>query len=166
MTELRAERPGDAGRIERVLTAAFDGDGEARLVAALRGSAAWLPDLSIVAEDDGQIIAYALLSRIVIAAEPEVPGLALGPVAALPGRQRQGHGTAVVTEALSRVQGFSVITVLGDPAYYRRFGFVPAGRFGITGAYKGFGAAWQALPLTADTAPGEAIYPPAWDDEL
>lgn len=48
----RAQRPGDAAAIRAVLSAAFGTDAEAGLVDALRNSAAWLPGLSMVAEED------------------------------------------------------------------------------------------------------------------
>ncbi|MEV8506691.1 N-acetyltransferase [Actinoplanes sp. NPDC051475] len=153
----RAERPGDAAAIRAVLTAAFGTDAEARLVDALRDSAAWLPGLSVVAEEDGRIVAHALLSRITVGPDP---ALALGPIAVLPGEQRRGFGTAVVRYALRQATdaGERLVLVLGDPAYYQRFGFVPAAPYGITSAWSGLGDAWQMLTLTGL----EAHYPAPW----
>ena len=49
-------------------------------------------------------------------------------MAVAPHRQRVGHGTAVVQAALdaSTELGERLVVVLGDPAFYRRFGFGPA----------------------------------------
>lgn len=157
MSAVRAERPEDAGAIREVLTAAFDTDGEAELVAALRASDAWLPELSVVAERDGRVVAYALLSRITVDAHP---ALALGPVAVLPADQRRGLGTEVVREALRRARdgGERLVLVLGEPAYYARFGFVPAAPYGISSPWSSLGDAWQVLALH-DV---KAHYPAPW----
>jgi putative acetyltransferase len=163
MTDVRAERPEDIAGIRAVHLAAFPGPGEADLVEALRASDAWLPDLSVVAVEDGQVVAHALLSRVILVTEDgDVPALALGPVAVLPERQKQGYGSATIREALNRRADQAVI-VLGDPAYYGRFGFVPGADFGITGTYMSFREAWQVLPPVAGTKPGEVLYPDPWD---
>ncbi|HEU4346187.1 MAG TPA: N-acetyltransferase [Actinoplanes sp.] len=164
MTELRPERAEDVAGIRAVHVAAFETPAEAGLVEALRASGAWLPGLSVVAAEDGAVVAHALLSRIVLAAaEGDVPGLALGPVAVLPKRQRQGYGSAVIREALAG-RDDQLVVVLGDPAYYRRFGFVPAADFGVTGAYMSYREAWQVLPPSGGTKPGEVLYPDVWDE--
>ena len=169
MTALRAERPEDVAGIRAVLAAAFATPGagapvEAGLVDALRGGAAWEPGLSVVAERDGRVVAHALLSRIVlVAANGDVPALALGPVAVLPAVRRQGLGSAVIREALAH-RGDRLVVVLGDPAYYRRFGFEPGAAHRITGAWSSFGAAWQVLPPAAGTPPGEVLHPAPWHD--
>ena len=157
MSEVRIEQPEDADGIRRLLEAAFGGEGEARLVAALRTTHAWLEEFSVVAEENAQVVAFALLSRVMIGGEP---GLALGPVAVSPGRQRQGLGAAVVRDALHRATEARerLVLVLGDPAYYSRFGFVPAAPLGITSRWSGLGDAWQVLALR----PVEARYPSVW----
>jgi putative acetyltransferase len=163
--ELRAERPDDVPGIRAVLLAAFETGAEADLVDALRADRAWLPELSVVAVEDGAVVAHALLSRIVIAGRGgDVPALALGPVAVRPERQRQGYGSAVIREALRRAAGESLVVVLGDPAYYGRFGFVPGAAHGITGPWSSFGDAWQVLPLRDPVEPGETRYPRPWHD--
>jgi putative acetyltransferase len=164
MTELRPERPEDVAGIRAVLTAAFDTPAEAGLVEALRAGEAWLPGLSIVAVEDRRVVAYALLSgTILAAADGDRPALALGPVAVLPERQRQGLGAAVVRDALAR-RDDRLVVVLGDPAYYGRFGFVPGAAHGVTGAWSSFGPAWQVLPPAGGTVPGEVLYPAPWHE--
>ena len=169
---VRAERPGDAPGVRRLLAHAF-GDGghaEVGLVDALRVHPAWLPDLSVIAEDDqvvadggGLVIGHALLSRILAGG---TPALALGPVAVLPDRQRQGIGTAIVRHALEQAAAAheTLVVVLGDPAYYGRFGFRPALPMGLTGAWDAFGDAWQALvlPGAPEPVPGEVVHPEPW----
>jgi putative acetyltransferase len=171
-----------------VLTDAFARPGvtvpdEVTLVDALRDTDAWLPELAMVAEFDGgdddsviedaetfgQVVGYALLTRVRV--DPAgFPALALGPVAVRPGRQRRGYGTAVVWAALEAAAelGERLVVVLGDPAWYERFGFVPASRLGLTSPWSGLGAPWQALVLPPDVSgpepvpAGEVRYPPPW----
>jgi putative acetyltransferase len=163
MTEVRPERPEDIAGIRAVHVAAFETPAEAGLVDTLRDSDAWVPGLSVVAVEDGRVVAHALLSRVVLVTEDgDVPALALGPVAALPEVQRRGYGSAVVRDVVAR-RGDRLVVLLGDPAYYRRFGFRPAAEFGITGAYMSFREAWQALPPPGGTKPGEVLFPHHWD---
>ena len=171
---LRPEGPADPPAIRRVIAAAFArGDGsvpaEVGLVEALRGSPAWLAELSMLAEVDGEVAAYALLTRVRV--DPgERPALALGPVAVLPEYQVRGYGTAVVQAALDAAAelGEGLVVVLGNPAYYRRFGFRPAADLHLTGPWSGLGDPWQAMvlpsvPDQAGAAPGgEVRFPAPW----
>jgi putative acetyltransferase len=61
----------------------------------------------------------------------------LAPLAVSPEWQRQGVGGALVREALARAarDGFGLALVLGHPAYYPRFGFVPAVPLGVLPLY-------------------------------
>lgn len=142
---------------------------EAKLVDALRASDAWMPELSIVAEYGGEIVGYALLTRVRV--DPaRFPAVALGPVAVRPRRQRHGFGAEVVQAALDAAVelGERLVVVLGSPAYYRRFGFHPASRLGLTSPWSGLGDPWQAQVLAESVsgapAPpsGEVIFPAPW----
>ncbi|WDZ85970.1 GNAT family N-acetyltransferase [Micromonospora cathayae] len=171
---LRPEGPADAEPIRRVLAGAFARPDlpvppEVGLVDELRRSDAWIPELSMVAEYGGEIAGYALLSRVRV--NPgQFPALALGPVAVAPNRQRIGLGASVVQAALEAATelGEQLVVVLGDPAYYRRFGFGPADRLGLTSPWSGLGEPWQALvlpPSVSGEAPvprGEVVFPPPW----
>jgi putative acetyltransferase len=173
---LRPEGPADEGPVARVLAAAFARPDvatppEVALVEELRHSDAWLPELAMVAEHGGEVVGYALLSRVGVRTEDgSYPGLALGPVAVAPHRQRIGHGSAVVQAALDAATelGERLVVVLGDPTFYRRFGFGPADRQGLTSPWSGLGEPWQALvlpPSTTDEAPpgpGEVVFPAPW----
>jgi len=162
MTELRPERAEDIAGIRAVHLAAFETPLEADLVDALRASDAWIPALSVVAVVDHRVVAHVLLSRIVLAtAGGDRPALALGPVGVLPASQKQGYGSAVIRDALAG-RDDQLVVVLGDPAYYGRFGFGPGAAHGITGEWSSFGEAWQVLPPAAGTPPGEALYPAPW----
>lgn len=170
---LRPEEPADLAGIRRVVTSAFARPdapvpAEVALVDALRGSDAWIPELSMVADAAGEVVGYALLTRVRV--QPgATPTLALGPVAVRTDRQRLGYGTDVVQAALDAATelGERLVVVLGNPVFYRRFGFQPAARFGLTSPWSGLGAPWQALPLPADggpvpVPPGEVTFPAPW----
>jgi putative acetyltransferase len=171
---LRPEEPADPPTIRRILADAFARPdsavpAEVALVDALRGSAAWLPELSMVAEVDGELVAYALLSRVWVGQVRE-PALALGPVAVAAAHHGLAYGADVVQAALDAAAelGERLVVVVGSPSYYRRFGFRPAGALGLTSPWSGLGDPWQALVLPADTneappAPrGEVRYPAPW----
>ncbi|TCB92007.1 N-acetyltransferase [Micromonospora zingiberis] len=173
---LRPEDPADTGALRRVLAAAFARPDvttppEVRLVDELRGGDAWLPQLAMVAEYGGEIVGYALFTRVVVSSPGgSAPALVLGPVAVAPHRQRIGLGTAVVQAGLEAATelGERLVVVLGDPAYYRRFGFSRADRMGLTSPWSGLGEPWQALVLppsiSGEPAPphGEVVFPPPW----
>lgn len=116
---IRAERAGEAQAIHDLTAAAFGQEAEAQLVDMLRtdGDA----ELSLVAEEAGQVVGHVLLSPM--AAPKKVLGL--GPISVLPDRQRQGIGGALIAAAAERAQaaGWSAIFLLGDPNYYARHGF-------------------------------------------
>jgi putative acetyltransferase len=160
--------------IRRIIAEAFaraDGGvpAEVALVDGLRRSVAWLPELSMVAEADGELVAYALLSRVWVGPVRE-PALALGPVAVLPRYQGRGYGTDVVQAALDAAAelGERLVVVLGNPSYYGRFGFRPAAGLGLSSLWSGLGDPWQALVLPADASGavspphGEVRYPAPW----
>lgn len=173
---LRPEDPADEAPVARVLAAAFarpevTTPPEVGLVEDLRRSDAWIPELAMVAEYGGEVVGYALLTRVQVRTDGGTwPALALGPVAVAPHRQRIGHGAAVVQAALDAATelGERLVVVLGDPAYYRRFGFGPADRLGLTSPWSGLGEPWQAMvlpPSTSDEPPppsGEVVFPPPW----
>lgn len=133
---IRAESSGDIAAIRALNLAAFDGDAEAGLVDRLRHEAD--PYLSLVAVVDGAIAGHIVFSPATLDADPALPALALGPMAVLPARQREGIGSALVRAGLERCRelGVKAVFVLGHPLYYPRFGFVPAADYGIECDYE------------------------------
>lgn len=140
--QIRPEQPGDVDAIRALITASFAGaryrsGTEAAIVDALR--AAGVLAASLVAEDAGEIVGHIAFSPVEIdAAAGDWYGLA--PVAVAPDRQRRGVGQALIRMGLEqlRARGASGCVVLGEPAYYGRFGFEsdPALRYGdVPAAY-------------------------------
>lgn len=160
---IRPERPDDAPAIGALVEAAFGRPAEATLVAALRQAKAL--DTSLVAERDGAILGHVALSPVSVqgAFMPGVLGLA--PLAVHPDQQCRGIGTRLVEAALAAVRkgGGKLVVVLGDPAYYRRFGFRPAKDIGVTCPWPGAEAAFQALILASPWPRGLVRYHAAFD---
>ena len=115
---LREERASDRDAIHALNRAAFGGTGEADLVDALRRDGDL--NLSLVASQGGTVLGHIALSPI----SAPFPALAVAPVAVHPALQHRGIGSALLRAALAARPGYSLI-LLGDPAYYSRFGFAP-----------------------------------------
>jgi putative acetyltransferase len=132
MPHIRNEQPGDEAAIHAVVSQAFGRAAEGDLLKSLRGKGKAV--VSLVAEEEGQVLGQVLFSPVVIEADAgKHAALGLGPLAVLPAFQRLGIGSALVSAGLARCGdlGHTRVVVLGEPAYYARFGFSPAADFGI-----------------------------------
>lgn len=132
--EIRRETAKDEAAVKDVLLDAFGQPDEADLVAALRGSAAFLPALSLVAEAGAQVVGHILFTRLFVRGESRRAGLALAPMAVSRPFQRLGIGGQLVRAGLdaARASDQSFVIVVGHPEYYPRFGFERASRFAIS----------------------------------
>jgi putative acetyltransferase len=153
---IRNESESDWAAISDVNRRAFNAEGEPRLVEALR--AAGKLTLSLVAVQDQMVVGHVAFSSVTIDA-PGCPisGLGLAPVSVLPGMQRQGIGSALIRAGLDRCreQRAPFVVLLGEPRYYRRFGFNTAAEWGIDNEY-GAHEAFMALELIAGAIPSPA----------
>ncbi|MGL4345952.1 MAG: GNAT family N-acetyltransferase [Cellulosilyticaceae bacterium] len=129
MIIVRQEEKKDIDAIRSVHLAAFKTSDEADLVNALRTTSYYDRELSLVAEKDGQIVGHILFTRVVIKeGNQSYPALSLAPLAVIPSAQNQQIGSLLITKGLERCKylGYKLVTVLGNPAYYKRFGFEQA----------------------------------------
>lgn len=163
---IRQEREGDFNEIRRVVKAAFDGaehtDGdEHNLVDRLRGSAEYIPALSLVAEIDNKIVGYAMFSRILI---DGAEAIALAPLAVRPGFQNRGIGRAMINEGHRKANesGYPCSVVLGSPEYYSGSGYLPAASFGITAPFDVPSQFYMVFTFTTETPHGTVRYSPAF----
>lgn len=126
--------------VRRLVTEAFltaeHADGtEGELVGRLRASPEGLTGYEVAAEDRGELIGNAMMTRgSVPTKEGTLPVLVLAPVSVALSHRRKGVGAQLVETLLAkgRHDGWAGAVVLGDPAYYGRFGFVEASTFGWT----------------------------------
>jgi len=124
---IRPEQEQDHDAIAAVTTQAFaelehSDQTEAAIVAALRRAGAL--SLSLVAQDGTLVIGHVAFSPVMIDGT-NVRWFGLGPVSVHPGRQGGGIGGALIRHGLDQLRALRAdgCVVLGDPAYYRRFGF-------------------------------------------
>jgi putative acetyltransferase len=137
MLLIRQERPEDIAAIREVHELAFGRTAEADLVDALRAHRK--VTLSLVALEDGRLVGHILFSPVTIdSGHRSFPAVGLAPMAVLPTRQGCGIGSQLATTGLleCRNAGYDCVVVVGHPAYYSRFGFVPASRYGLKSEYE------------------------------
>ncbi|MBK6415062.1 N-acetyltransferase [Sphingopyxis sp.] len=126
---IRAATAADADAIDTVHRAAFAAtaygyQGEAELVRMIDADRDAL--VSLVARQGGDIVGHVLFSRMNVEADGKaIPAAALAPVAALPDKQGQGIGAALIRTGLDMLceQGAAISFVLGHKEYYPRFGY-------------------------------------------
>ena len=124
---IRNERPGDVASIAYVTEEAFkafeiSNHTEHFIINALRAAGALT--LSLVAEMDGNVIGHIAFSPVTMS-DGASDWYGLGPVSVLPAHQRQGVGTALIQEGLSRLSDRNAkgCCLVGHPDYYKKFGF-------------------------------------------
>lgn len=158
--DIRDENPQDWNAIYQGVSSAFGQAAEAELVEKLRSAGDSV--ISLVADEQGQIVGHLLLSRM----EAPFPALALAPMAVIPAKQGRGIGSALIKRAVERArrEGWGAIFVLGDPAYYQRFGFDRTAAAGFTSPYAG--EHFMMLKLSPSLTPtsGELRHAPAFAD--
>lgn len=132
---IRTENEADYNEVYQLNYAAFGNrDDESKLIERIRMSEEFIPELSIVAEIDGEIVGHVLLSKAkVVSDETQHTVIVLAPIAVKPSFQKQGIGSQLIEEGIRRCQalGYPAIFLIGHPTYYPRFGFQPARPFGI-----------------------------------
>ena len=142
---IQAETAANAKAVRQVHVNAFPTRAEADLVDRLRDNQNLR--VSLVAECEGKIVGHIAFSPVRDDSGANT-GLGLAPVAVLPDYQRQGIGGRLIEAGLQacRETGAAYVVVLGDPACYSRFGFIPAIRHGLTCEYTD-GDAFQVIEL-------------------
>lgn len=158
---IRPAKKSDRDAIRAVETAAFAGDGEARLVDELVADGDVV--LELVATHEGELVGHLLFSRLKLVGEGgETDAVALAPLAVDPDSQRTRIGSALVEHAhgVLEQQGEVLSIVLGDPAYYGRFGYSHERAAGFASDYQC--DALQALAWGEAPATGQLVYAPAF----
>ncbi|MCC8180464.1 MAG: N-acetyltransferase [Planctomycetes bacterium] len=138
---IREEKPEEKQAIHQLVEEAFktarvrDGS-EQDYVDALRAGPNYIQRLALVAEDQGELDGFVMLTRVPFEASGggEAPVLLLAVLAVKLEKRQQGLGAALVKEALRRAGelGHAAVFVVGDPEYYCRFGFVQASEMAVS----------------------------------
>lgn len=150
MMDIVPESPDHIEAIARINRLAFGGEQEVDLVAKIRDSEYFIPELSLVAILDDRAVGHIMFSPIHVSTDRgDVPLLSLAPMAVLPEHQRRGIGSKLVEEGLAAAKrlGHRAVIVIGHPGYYPRFGFMPASSFGIAAPFDVPDEAFMALEL-------------------
>jgi len=139
--KIRKEEPCDMPFVFDLIQLAFENEQhsdhqEQILVDSLRRSPEFIPELSIIAESEGKIVGYLLLTKIQIVNHENQQiqnSLALAPVAVLPQFQGKGVGSKLIlySHQIAKELGFRSIILLGHADYYPKFGYVPASVYAI-----------------------------------
>ena len=143
--DIRPEIRADERAIDEVHRQAFPDDGvtEIQMVHDLRESEGYVPELSLVAVEGGQVVGHILVTVVHYVPDEdgaaEVPVLSLAPLGVLPARQDQGIGGRLCDVAIRRSsrRAEPFMVVLGHPSYYPRFGFTDAAEAGIRCPFPG-----------------------------
>lgn len=160
----RGEQDGDVDAIFRLTEAAFlnaphTSHTEQFIVNALRHHGQLT--VSLVAVDGGRIVGHVAISPVTLTG-----GTAgwhgLGPISVQPEYQGRGIGSWLARTALDQLRNLGArgCVVLGDPAYYGRFGFVHSPDLVLPGVPQEY---FQALPFSGDAPQGEVRYHAAFD---
>jgi putative acetyltransferase len=163
---IRPAEPGDADAIRAVHCAAFPTVAEADLVETLSREGDAI--VSLVAERDGEVVGHVLLSRMRVSGDGRAWRAAgLGPVGVVSGFQGGGIGAGLIEAAIgiARATGEELVFVLGEPDYYRRFGFSAQAASPFASPYAGpYFMALALQPGFTLPAAGEAAYARAFSD--
>lgn len=136
---IRRETPEEFSQIYDLVKVAFQtakvSDGkEQDFVNQLRSGGNYIPELALVAEEDGKLIGHTMLTKTyIVASDNKFETLLLAPLSVALEYRNRGIGSDLVKESfkLAKEMGYTSVLLVGDPAYYNRFGFKTAVNFGI-----------------------------------
>lgn len=161
---VRPETPTDVAAIHDLTAAAFldaphTSHTEQFIVRDLR--LAGVLTLSLVAEDEGRIVGHVAVSPVAIS-DGSSGWFGLGPISVRPDRQGRGIGIRLMQEALQalRDRGAGGCVLLGEPAYYARFGFRAEPGLVLPGVPPGY---FQAIAFGPSLPNGDVSYHAAFD---
>jgi len=147
---IRKEEERDYKKVYEVNRLAFQQENESKLIEKIRKGNNFVPDLSLVAKIDDEIVGHILFSRIKIVGDSIFESLALAPMAVIPEFQKQGIGAELIKKGIDKAKelGFDSIIVLGHKEYYPKFGFKRASNWSIECPFEVPDEAFMAIELT------------------
>ncbi|MDQ8013963.1 MAG: N-acetyltransferase [Flavobacterium nitrogenifigens] len=170
---LRQENKNDFESVFHLIEKAFEKEEysdhkEQFLVERLRKSDAFIPELSIVAEIDNEIVGHILFTKLQIKNESETfPSLALAPVSVLPEFQGKGIGSKLILHGheIAKSLGYKSVILLGHQDYYPRFGYELCKKYKIKMPFDVPAENCMVIALVEDGLKGisgEVVYPSAF----
>ena len=116
-------------------TASHSDGKEADYLSDIRNKDTFIPELSLVAENErGEIIGQIVLYKTIISASDKtITELVLSPICVHPDHFRCGIARTLVERAfeIARDIGYKTVFLCGEPEIYRRLGFIPTFEYGI-----------------------------------
>ena len=135
---IRLEEERDYKIVENLTREAFwnvykPGCDEHYVLHIARKTKEFIKELSLVLEKDNHIIGHIMFMETYLQAQTNIPIIIFGPVSIMPGYQKQGYGTKLISFAIEKAKsmGHKAIVITGDPDYYHRFGFLSAKHYDI-----------------------------------
>ncbi|MFX3673093.1 MAG: GNAT family N-acetyltransferase [Paenisporosarcina sp.] len=167
---IRTETINDFQQVFNLHYEAFENrEDESKLVERIRFSTGFISELSVVAENQGEIVGHILLSKAkIIQQNSEKEVIVLAPVAVKPDFQKKGIGGKLIEEGLKRAKdlGYGLVLLIGHPTYYPKFGFQPARNYGLElNQYKVPDNVFMVYELKEgelECTNGELHYPPSF----
>jgi len=153
MAIVRGEKPEERGAVEDLLRRVYRREDEARLLAELRRSPDFVPEMSVVADLEGTLAGYALFMKAGVAAESgSYPSAALVLLAVPPEHKRSGVAERLIRHSVERGRGLGLrfLFVIGESGYFTRFGFKKASDFGLEPDFDTAGGGLLVMPLQND----------------
>ncbi|MGL4739090.1 MAG: GNAT family N-acetyltransferase [Cellulosilyticaceae bacterium] len=163
MIIVRQEEKKDVDAVRALHLTASQTSEKANLVDALRATNYYDRELSLVAEKSDEMVGHILFTRVVIKeGNHNYPALSLATLAVSPEVEDEVD-VLLITKGLERCKylGYKLVTVLGNPAYYKRFGFEDATLYEITAPAGFVEEPFMIYPLSplANDIKGTAVYP-------
>jgi len=157
--QIRPETAADIQQIEDLTVAAFlnaphTDHTEQFIVKALRNAGAL--SISLVAEDESRILGHVALSAVSVS-DGASGWYGLGPISVLPTEQGKGIGSRLMKAAIEQLKALDAngCVLLGEPAYYERFGFKAVAGLELPGVPPEY---FQALLLQGNCPQGTVSY--------
>ncbi len=136
--QIRPELQCEYECVENITRDAFSRNDEATLLNTIRKTPNYIPELSLVARNEEEVLGHILFTKVrIINEETEHTSIALGPMSVISSRQKEHIGSQLVLAGLDAAKqlGYSHVIVLGHENYYPKFGFQPAKSFGIRASF-------------------------------
>ena len=149
---IRLEKPEEYRCVEHLVRESFwnvyrPGCLEHYVLNQLRKDPAFVPELDLVMEKDGQIIGQNMFMRAVIKADDgrNIPIMTMGPICIHPDFQKKGYGKQLLDYSLEKATqlGCGALCFEGNIHFYGKSGFTYASTFGIR---------YHGLPEGADAS--------------